>query len=76
MKVQAETRGNDGAPPAALIDTDAAAAWLGMASTTLRRWRSEGRGPRWVKVGRLAKYRVADLADWADAHVVESGDSR
>lgn len=76
MEAQTETRRNDGAPPAALIDTDAAALWLGMASTTLRRWRSEGRGPRWVRVGRLAKYRVADLAAWAEAHVVESGDTR
>lgn len=57
------------------MDTDAAAAWLGMGNGTLRRWRSEGRGPRWVRVGRLAKYRLSDLVAWAEAHVVESGDS-
>lgn len=75
MKVQAETQRNSGVPAGALIGTDEAAAWLGMASTTLRRWRSEGRGPRWVRVGRLARYRESDLSEWAEAHVMETGES-
>lgn len=30
-------------------------------------------GPRYVKVGRLIRYRVADIEDWIDGNVVEEG---
>jgi excisionase family DNA binding protein len=39
---------------------------LGAAVQTLARWRSEDRdGPPFVKVGRLVRYRRADLERWA-----------
>ncbi len=48
------------------IDTAAAAARLGVETTTLQNWRWSGDGPRYVKVGRLVRYRLSDLADWLD----------
>ena len=31
---------------------------------TLRYWRQIGKGPRWVKPGRLVLYRRQDVDDW------------
>jgi len=38
---------------------------VGLAS--LRRWRLEGRGPQFVKVGALVRYRPEDLEQWMAA---------
>lgn len=48
------------------IDTADAAARLGVETATLDNWRWSGRGPAFVKVGRLVRYRLSDLADWLD----------
>ena len=50
--------------PGDLLDEREAAAYLTVAVTTLRNWRSlKGKGPRFVKVGaRLVRYRRTDLA--------------
>lgn len=29
--------------------------------TTSRNWRVRGEGPRWIKVGRLVRYRLSDV---------------
>jgi Helix-turn-helix domain len=47
----------------------------------LRRWRREGRGPRFLRIGRLIRYRVSDLEEFLDKHAselvpVSSPDSR
>ena len=34
----------------------------------LRRWRRERRGPRFVKLGRLIRYRQSDLETFVDAN--------
>lgn len=34
---------------------------LNCTKAALRRWRREGRGPRWVKMGRLVRYHPADI---------------
>ena len=34
---------------------------------SLRRWRLLKRGPRFVKVGALVRYRVEDLEQWMEA---------
>lgn len=44
-----------------------AAAYLGVAVSTLRDWRVDGKGPDAIKIGRLVKYRREDL----DRFVVE-----
>lgn len=37
---------------------------LNVSLASLRRWRLEGRGPRFVKVGSLVRYRPEDLDQW------------
>ena len=40
---------------------------LNVSLATLRRWRLERRGPRFVKVGALVRYRPEDLEQWMAA---------
>ena len=35
---------------------------------TLRKWRGEGRGPRYVKIGALVRYRPEDVDAWIQSH--------
>ena len=44
-----------------LIDEPALAAKLGVSRSTLQSWRYAGRGPRFIKLGRMVRYRVADV---------------
>jgi len=44
-----------------LLSNSEAAEFLGMSPDTLPRWRWEGVGPAYLKVGRSIKYRLADL---------------
>jgi hypothetical protein len=53
-----------------------AAALIGATPATMRRWRHEGRGPRYVKVSALCRYKVADLEDWLARRVIETRDSQ
>jgi predicted DNA-binding transcriptional regulator AlpA len=38
--------------------------YVPVAQQTLARWRYEGRGPRFVKVGRRVAYRAGDIRHW------------
>ncbi len=38
--------------------------------SALRRWRREGRGPRYVRVGRLIRYRQPDLELFIEKNAV------
>jgi len=49
-----------------------AAQYLELAPQTLDTWRSLGKGPRCVTVGRKVRYRVADRQEWLDSQVIES----
>jgi predicted DNA-binding transcriptional regulator AlpA len=42
----------------------------------LRRARRERRGPRFLKVGKLVRYRKADIEVYLSAHTVETGASQ
>lgn len=54
--------------PGELLRPEAAALALGVAKQTLARWRCEGQGPRFVKIGRrLVAYRREDLDAWISA---------
>ena len=54
------------------MTTKEAAEWLRLREDTLRAWRCQGRGPRWVRLGRTAiRYRVADVRRW-----MEEGEER
>ncbi|QWV97455.1 helix-turn-helix domain-containing protein [Geomonas nitrogeniifigens] len=44
-----------------LLTTQEAAEILRVKESTLEQWRWQGRGPQFVKLGRLVRYRLADL---------------
>lgn len=44
------------------------AAMLGIKIATLQNWRWTGRGPAYVKIGRRARYRGADIAAYLEKH--------
>ncbi len=49
-----------------LVNTKAAATWLGMSKSWLDHRRAKGEGPRVTRIGRKAMYRVEDLAAYAE----------
>lgn len=58
------------------VNTIVAAEILGLKPGTLEVWRSLGRGPRYKKIGRKVFYDILDLELFANAHVIETIDSR
>ncbi len=57
----AEARPTEHGAVAELIDERALASRLGISRSTLQSWRYTGRGPRYLKVGRLIRYRGGDV---------------
>jgi len=47
--------------PSNNLKTPEAARYLNVQTATLEQWRWNGRGPRYVKIGRSVRYRTADL---------------
>lgn len=47
-----------------LVPAWAMPAYIGVARQTLARWRVQGNGPKYVKVGRLVFYRAGDVRAW------------
>jgi hypothetical protein len=43
---------------------------LRVSLAALRRWRVEGRGPRFIKVSSLVRYRPEELEEWVAAQPV------
>ena len=56
-----------GADRAEYLDTEAAAAFLGVKPGTMEIWRCNGDGPAFLKVGRVVRYSRADLVTWIEA---------
>jgi predicted DNA-binding transcriptional regulator AlpA len=52
-----------------LLDQRRTAKVLGLSVRTLERHRVAGTGPRFVRLGRLVRYRAVDLADWVNGHL-------
>lgn len=50
-----------------LLREDATAQYLTVAVPTLRKWRTQGGGPVFLKLGRAVRYDVADLDAWLTA---------
>lgn len=48
------------------FDTNEAAAYLGCSPAALRLWRSQGRGAKYFRAGRLIRYRKAELDKWIE----------
>jgi len=44
-----------------LLDEGALSALLGVSRSTLQMWRYASRGPRYLKIGRLVRYRRVDV---------------
>ena len=57
--------------PQMLLSEAQAADFLNLSACTLQQWRSKGRGPQFVKLNRMVRYRRSDI----DAFV-ESGAER
>ena len=58
------------------LNTIEAAAYLGgLKPGTLEVWRSLGRGPRYLKIGRRVFYETRDLDNFASSKVVETEDT-
>jgi len=49
--------------------------YLGIAAQTLSRWRHEGIGPSYVKLGRLVFYRCRDLRHWIERQLRDTSDA-
>ena len=58
---------------ASLLTERQVAALLNCTVSALRRWRLEGRGPRWCKIERLVRYRRSDIERWVESQAVETG---
>lgn len=58
---------------AKLLDTVQAAEYLGnLKPNTLEGWRVSGKGVRFIKCGRLVRYRIADLDAYLEAQTRRS----
>lgn len=64
------------APRIGLAKATDVARFLGTAPKLLAQWRYEGRGPQYVKVGRLVRYRWDDVQAWVDANLHQGGGAR
>lgn len=50
-----------------MMTTAKAAEYLGLSVNTLNRWRWDGRGPRYLKLGSAVRYRLSDLDAFIEA---------
>jgi predicted DNA-binding transcriptional regulator AlpA len=57
---------------AQLTDTKAAADYVGLTGSTLEKQRCFGGGPRYLKLGRVVRYRISDLDDWLEERTIAS----
>ena len=59
--------------PQQLLNQKQAANLLGASEKTLEGWRVKGGGPRFLKQGsRFIRYRMSDLSEWIEGHLVDS----
>ena len=57
---------------AATLKTDSAAEYVGLGKSTLDKLRTTGGGPRYLKLGRVVRYRTVDLDEWLAACLTDS----
>lgn len=58
-----------------LLAEDEVAELLGVTVKCLQDWRYHRRGPAFIKVGRLPRYRAEDLDAWLQARTVPTSDA-
>ena len=59
-----------------LLPTPEAATSLRVSEHWLHKKRSEGRGPRFIRIGRKVFYRRSDLKEYLESRIVETEDTR
>jgi hypothetical protein len=59
-----------------LVPDKVAAPLIGSTAASLRRWRFEGRGPRYRKIGAKCLYAVNDLEAYVAGRVIETRDTQ
>jgi hypothetical protein len=62
-----DTSSKDLSGAAALLDTEQAARFLGLAVRTMQNWRVRGEGPAFLRVGRSVKYAPHEIAIWLNS---------
>jgi excisionase family DNA binding protein len=67
--VTAPTNDNE---PAEYLDEKRLCALLGISSVTTTKWRAKAKGPPFIKVGRLVRYRRSDVEAWLSANTIGS----
>jgi excisionase family DNA binding protein len=56
-----------------LLTPDEAADFLSLSTETLAQWRSQRRGPNYIKLeGRLVRYRTAELERYLEERIVKT----
>ena len=61
--------------PKQKLNTQEAAAYLGIQPNTLEVWRCKHKGPRYAKLGSRVMYDIEDLEDWFASRCVHTRDS-
>lgn len=61
------------APRTTALSTLDAAEYVGVARATLKKWRTIGDGPPYVRAGSKIVYRIVDLDAWLEANLVGGG---
>jgi predicted DNA-binding transcriptional regulator AlpA len=56
-----------------IFDSRGASQKLASSPRTLEGWRAQGRGPRWIHLGRAVRYRESDLAAWISSRPAQGG---
>jgi len=70
VKVEPVPRKSLGTLPSEVVRPAEAALVLSVSLSLLKKWRAEGAGPRFVRLGgRAIGYRRADLSDWIAARI-------
>jgi excisionase family DNA binding protein len=60
-----------------LLTAKEVAEQTGLSVETLAQWRSQGRGPHYVKISRnFVRYRQSDLDDWLSQRIVRTEENQ
>ncbi|WP_232241389.1 AlpA family transcriptional regulator [Kutzneria sp. 744] len=52
--------------PEPLWSPEDLASFLKLPEKTLTKWRSDGTGPRWLKIGKHVRYNPKEVRDWME----------
>lgn len=55
-----------------LLNNDETADMLGVSRRTLPVWRVQGRGPKFIKIGKLVRYKREEIDAWMRQHTYDS----